>query len=190
MKIYTKKGDTGQTDLFGGVRVNKSDLRVEAYGSVDELLSLLGVIRAQTKDDELSDCLGRIQLELFSLNNELATPEGREPYGEILDGSAVLVLEEEIDACDKEIPPLDAFILPGGSLDSAQLQLARTVCRRAERVVVRLAQVETLRDTVIRYLNRLSDLCFALGRRANYRDGVEEVKIPTLREKLKGKAKK
>ena len=119
MKIYTKTGDTGDTGLLGGRRVSKSDLRVQAYGDVDEVVSLLGVICSQTNDSELISLLQEIQLELFLLNSELATPSVQAPKGELLSEDDVVRLEREIDRCDEEIPPLRSFILPGGSPDSA-----------------------------------------------------------------------
>lgn len=183
MKIYTKTGDTGDTGLLGGRRVSKSDLRVQAYGDVDEVVSLLGVICSQTNDSELISLLQEIQLELFLLNSELATPSDQAPKGELLSEDDVVRLEREIDRCDEEIPPLRSFILPGGSPDSAILQWTRTVCRRAERVTVELHHNDEVRPIVIRYLNRLSDLLFALGRRANYRDQVPEVLVTPLRQK-------
>ena len=183
MKIYTKTGDAGDTGLLGGRRVSKSDWRVQAYGDVDEVVSLLGVISSQTNDQELVELLQEIQLELFLLNSELATPADRATKGELIQEGDVLRMEQEIDRCDEEIPPLRSFILPGGSHTSALLQWARTVCRRAERSTVALHQQEEVRPIVIRYLNRLSDLLFALGRRANYRDNVDEVLVTPLREK-------
>lgn len=183
MKIYTKTGDQGDTSLFGGKRVLKSHLRVGAYGDVDELVSLLGVICSQSNDQELIDLLQDIQLELFLLNAELATPSGSTPKGELISEDDVVRMENEIDRCDEEIPPLRSFILPGGSQTSATLQWARTVCRRAERSAVELNQEDHVRPLLVRYLNRLSDLLFALGRRANYRDNVEELLVTPLRQR-------
>ena len=182
MKIYTKTGDKGQTGLFGGTRVSKTHPRVEAYGDVDELVSLLGLTRSYATDQALLDLLGDIQVDLFLLSSELATPENKKLKGEILEDEDVIRLEREIDRCDEEIPPLHSFVLPGGSQVSAWLQYARTVCRRAERTTIALAESFEVRGVLIRYLNRLSDLLFALGRRANIREGVEEVFISTLRE--------
>ncbi len=182
MKIYTKTGDTGDTGLFGGQRVSKSDLRVQAYGEADEVVSLLGVICSQSSDQELLTLLQELQLELFFLNSELATPSHQTPKGELITEEDVTRLEREIDRCDEEIPPLRSFVLPGGSPTSAMLQWARTVCRRAERATVQLHQRDEIRPLLIRYLNRLSDLLFALGRRANYRDNVSEVLVTSLRQ--------
>ncbi|MCB9640727.1 MAG: cob(I)yrinic acid a,c-diamide adenosyltransferase [Myxococcales bacterium] len=182
MKIYTRAGDGGETGLLGNVRVSKGSDRVEAYGSVDELVSWLGLVRTESNDPELSTQVGEIQATLFFVNSELATPSDREPFGEIIGEDAVSQLEDWIDACDEETPALKSFILPGGSKTSAQLHVARTICRRAERSVVRLMAEEPLRKVIVHYLNRLSDLLFALGRRANYREGVEEVLVNNLRK--------
>jgi cob(I)alamin adenosyltransferase len=182
VKIYTKTGDRGTTGLFGGPRVSKAHARVDAYGEVDELVSLMGLIRTLSNDDELTALLGDIQLELFLLSSELATPEDKKIKGETIQEEDIVRLEREIDRCDEEIPPLRSFILPGGSPVSAWLQYARTVCRRSERAVVRLMDEHQVRDELLRYLNRLSDLFFALGRRANVRDGVEEVLVEDLRQ--------
>lgn len=182
MKIYTKTGDQGQTGLFGGPRVSKNHPRVVAYGDVDEVVSLLGLIRAHTDRSEWLELLGEIQLELFLLSSELATPEDKKHKGERIEEEDVLRLEGEIDRCDASIPPLRSFILPGGSPMSAWLQYARSVCRRAERSVVLLAEQHEVRPVVLRYLNRLSDVLFALGRYATHIDGVDEVLVQTLRE--------
>lgn len=182
MKIYTKTGDQGQTGLFGGPRVSKNHPRVVAYGDVDEVVSLLGLIRAHTDRSEWLELLGEIQLELFLLSSELATPEDKKHKGERIEEEDVLRLEGEIDRCDASIPPLRSFILPGGSPMSAWLQYARSVCRRAERSVVLLAEQHEVRPVVLHYLNRLSDVLFALGRYATHIDGVDEVLVQTLRE--------
>jgi cob(I)alamin adenosyltransferase len=182
MKIYTRKGDQGETGLLGNIRVSKADRRVEAYGSVDELASWLGLIQAESHDPMLCEQIGEIQLTLFFVNSELATPAGRAPWGEVIEEAAVEQLERWIDACDEEIPPLRSFILPGGSKTAAQLHIARTVCRRAERELVRLYAQEELREILLRYLNRLSDLLFSLARRANYRDQSPEIEVTALRK--------
>ncbi|HAA57913.1 MAG TPA: cob(I)yrinic acid a,c-diamide adenosyltransferase [Myxococcales bacterium] len=183
MKIYTKKGDKGETGLLGNVRVSKAHIRVDAYGHVDELVSVMGLVRSMTEDQQLSDILGSIQLELFFLSSELATPPGRDVMGEVVEAESIEFMEQEIDRCDEELPPLKSFILPGGSVVASYLQLARTVCRRAERSVVHLAAEESVRPLLVQYLNRLSDLLFALGRRVNFREGIEDVKVSDLREK-------
>ncbi len=177
MKIYTKTGDRGDTGLFGGERVPKSDLRVEAYGDVDELDSVLGVVRTLELDADVDELVGRIQCELFDVGAELATAPGEEakllspPVGD----AEIARLEEAIDRAVVELPELASFILPGGSPAAAHLHVARCVCRRAERHVVALAGTQSVRPEVIRYLNRLSDLLFTWARLANHRAGVDDV---------------
>ncbi len=179
MKIYTRSGDEGETGLFGGGRVPKSHIRVEAYGAVDELNATLGMAVQTVADSEISARIQRIQQDLFTLGASLATP-GAE------DGSArakvppiplerIQEMEAWIDEATEETPPLTSFILPGGGPGSASLHLARTVCRRAERGVVRLNSQEPTDPGILRYLNRLSDLLFVLARLENHRAGVEDV---------------
>jgi cob(I)alamin adenosyltransferase len=180
MKIYTRTGDEGTTGLFGGGRVPKDHPRVQAYGTVDELNAVVGQAVALLEDDDLGDRLGRIQHDLFALGAVLATApveEGRpSPKGvPDLPGGRVEEMEAWIDEADEELPPLRAFILPGGSPAAASLHLARTVCRRAERAVVHLAGREEVDDAVLVYLNRLSDLLFAFARLANHRSGTPDV---------------
>ena len=179
MKLYTRGGDGGETSLFGGQRVRKSALRVEAYGSVDELNALLGLVRASLTDADLDDRLAAIQSALFDLGGELATPDVdlREQKGQKLPrvGDAEIVeLEGWIDASETEVEPLRSFILPGGAPAAARLHHARTVCRRAERRVVELADAEPVSERPVRYLNRLSDLLFVMARVVNRRAEVEE----------------
>ncbi len=181
MKVYTKKGDRGETGLLGNVRVSKDHLRVVAYGDTDELVSWMGLLRDETADEEFRELLGSIQLELFLLSSELATPVGGRVFGELLEEEAVLALEDWIDAWDEELPPLKSFILPGGHRLSSQLHVARTVCRRAERAVVSLGGVEEVREIPLKYLNRLSDFLFSMARIVAFREGAEEVKITDLR---------
>ena len=177
MKIYTKTGDRGETGLFGGARVKKSDPRVEAYGDVDELNSVLGVVRLERFDDEVDALLVRSQSALFDLGAELATaPDKRDKLMSVpVDEAAVEELEGAIDAADAELEPLKTFVLPGGSRAAAQLHLARCVCRRAERRVVALSAEQPVRGEIVRYLNRLSDLLFTWARLANHRAKVEDV---------------
>ncbi len=177
MKIYTKTGDDGSTGLFGGVRVLKHDLRVAAYGTVDELNSVIGLAAAAQTDAPLRDLLAARQHELFTLGSMLASDEKSGVVA--VDDSNVATLEAEIDRADTELAPLRNFVLPGGSMQSGWLHLARTVCRRAEREVSILRQ-ERPKDAVrfapaIRYLNRLSDWLFTMARLANMRAGVEDV---------------
>ena len=176
MKIYTKTGDQGDTSLFAGGRVSKEAPRVEAYGTVDELNACLGMICAQLSDGEVLDCLRRIQMELFDVGSDLATPTTaitRKPIPRIR-AEQTLRLEQWIDRYEKELSPLTRFILPSGSLAGATLHFARTVCRRAERRVVALSKVETINLELIRYLNRLSDLLFVLARLVNQRAQMPE----------------
>ena len=176
MKIYTRTGDAGETALFDGTRVPKSDPRVDAYGDVDELNALLGVVRAGAVDAELAARLERIQRDLFALGARLADPNARiaarvtKASVESLDAAQ---LEAWIDAADAELPPLRRFVLPGGSPAGALLHFARTVCRRAERRIVALGP-GAVDAAVLVSLNRLSDLLFVLARVANARAGASE----------------
>jgi cob(I)alamin adenosyltransferase len=177
VKIYTKKGDRGQTGLIDGSRVPKDDLRVAAYGEVDELGAVVGLIRAQGPDAELDGLLRETQRDLFMLGAQLADPSGA--VGErkakaALTAAHVERLEHAIDAREAGLPPLTAFILAGGSHRGALLHLARTVCRRAERAVVALSHRQSLDELVLVYLNRLSDLLFVLARDENHKAGTPE----------------
>lgn len=176
MKIYTKTGDSGDTSLFGGERVPKDALRIEAYGSVDELNSILGIIRSMKPHTSLDTMLSKIQNQLFEVGADLATPFAHKSSGiPRIQRSHAGTLEKQIDSLEKKLTPLKSFILPGGSLIASQLQFARTVCRRAERGVVRLSRNEDIGDHVIVYLNRLSDLLFVMARYANVLDRHAEV---------------
>ena len=179
MKIYTKTGDEGETGLFGGGRVGKDHVRVAAYGDVDELNSVLGLVRATAPEDFHADLLESIQRDLFSIGGQLATPD-RAKVAAALEKAAfsaerVAVLERAIDDAIRELPPLRAFVLPGGTPKAAALHLARTTCRRAERGVVHLAREQAIQPLFIAYLNRLSDLLFTLARLANHRAGLPDV---------------
>lgn len=177
MKIYTKTGDRGETGLFGGARVSKASVRVNAYGDVDELNSVLGVVVAHVDDIQRSELLRQIQSELFVLGAELAkNPDKDVDLGmPLLAEADVERLERSIDELDQALAPLKTFILPGGSFAAAFLHMARTTCRRAERALVELAQGESVREELVRYLNRLSDLLFTLARAENARAGVSDV---------------
>ena len=177
MKIYTRTGDAGSTGLLGGARIAKDGLRIEAYGTVDELNAALGAARALgTPDAALDAALARVQVDLFALGAALASAPGRElRAGEGVTAADIERLEREIDAWEAELPPLRSFVLPGGSGAAALLHLARTVCRRAERSVVRLAREESAPAEILVYLNRLSDLLFTLARLANHRAGVGDL---------------
>ena len=177
MKIYTRTGDEGETGLGDGARVGKDTLRVDCYGEVDELNACLGVVRSQHEDEGLDVLLGHVQRDLFALGAQLADPQARvaerKPKAAVTP-EHVKRLEDAIDARQETLPPLKAFILPGGSPAGALLHFARTVCRRAERRVVALARHEQVDPLVVTYLNRLSDLLFVLARDANRTAGVAE----------------
>ena len=179
MKIYTKTGDEGLTGLFGGGRVSKDDPRVEAYGDVDELNAVLGVVRAADVMPRIDEVLVPIQRDLFSIGALLATPDLTKMHQHLekaqIHDERIAELELEIDACDRELEPLRAFIVPGGTPRAAALHVARTVCRRAERRVIHLQREVEIPQIVVVYLNRLSDLLFTLARLANARSGAGEV---------------
>ena|SRR5258706_8259918 len=180
MKIYTRTGDTGDTGLFGGQRVRKNDLRVAACGAVDELNSVLGIVRSFGPTDDLDTLLNSIQNDLFAIGADLATPfDSGETHGSVtvkrLLPDRTLGLEPRIDQLEAELTPLTQFILPGGSIVASYLHFARTVCRRAERECVALASDQTINAEVIRYLNRLSDLLFVMARVTNKRSGLSDV---------------
>jgi cob(I)alamin adenosyltransferase len=176
--IYTKTGDTGETGLFGGGRVGKDDARVDAYGEVDELNAALGLARSLTLEPELDALARTLQEQLFTVGSVLATPHGSKAEAHIprLRPEWATAMEKAIDTFDAELPPMDAFILPGGSPQSAALHLARTICRRAERRVVPLYRSGKVDLEVIRFLNRLSDLLFTMARVANHRAKIQDVK--------------
>ena len=179
MKIYTKTGDAGQTGLFGGGRVSKDDPRVEAYGDVDELNAVLGLVRAVEMMPRIDEVLVPIQRDLFSIGALLSTPDLEKMHDHLakaqVDDERIAGLEHAIDACEKELEPLRAFIVPGGTPKAAALHVARTVCRRAERRVIHLQRDVEIPQIVVVYLNRLSDLLFTLARVANVRAGAGEV---------------
>lgn len=177
MRIYTKTGDDGTTGLFGGTRVDKDSLRVEAYGTVDELNSELGSARAEALPPELDQLLARIQEDLFCVGAELACTPGKEstlPSPKVGAGE-IERLEQAIDESEASLPPLKNFVLPGGSRAAIALHLARTVCRRAERRVLSAGHEAPVRREVLVYLNRLGDLLFVLARRANQLEGRADV---------------
>lgn len=179
MKIYTKTGDRGDTGLFGGGRVPKDHPRVEAYGDIDELNAQLGVVRAVDMMPRIDEVIVPIQRDLFSLGALLATPQPDKVAQHLekarLDERRIAELEHAIDDGERELTPLTAFILPGGTPKSAALHVARTVCRRAERRVIALGHEVEIPQIVVIYLNRLSDLLFVLARVANRRAGAAEV---------------
>lgn len=175
-RIYTRTGDDGETGLFGGGRVPKSHRRVAAYGTVDELNAVIGWVVTLLADDARAEPLVTIQGDLFSLGAHLATPTDARSREHLppLPEDRVAELERWIDEAEEELDPLGSFILPGGAQAGAALHIARTVCRRAERVVVRLAAEEEIDPLITVYLNRLSDLLFVRARLANRRAGVPE----------------
>lgn len=180
MKIYTKTGDGGDTGLIDGSRVQKDDPRVSAYGDIDELQAMLGVIKSGLPaGSPLGTLLMTIQKDLFSLSARLADPKDRiaQRKGKVVTGDdRIEALEREIDHREAELPPLKAFILAGGGPTGAQLHLARTICRRAERSVVGLARQVSIDPVIGTYLNRLSDLLFVMARHENHRAELPEDK--------------
>ena len=183
-RIYTKRGDSGETGLVGGQRVPKDDPRIDAYGTVDELNAFVGLacvsaaelIARETRISLLFAILRRVQHELFNLGSILATkPEDVHPKQPRVTDAEVRQLEQEIDAMNEELPPLRSFVLPGASRIDAELHACRTVCRRAERLLVGLSRVEPVPPEAIRYLNRLSDALFVWSRWTNHLLGVAEV---------------
>lgn len=175
-RIYTRTGDEGETGLFGGGRVPKFHPRVAAYGEVDELNAVIGWTITLLDDAEMRDRLASIQADLFTVGGHLATPPGSRSEGHLpaLPADRADEFERWIDQTEIGLEPLSSFILPGGSTAGAALHLARTVCRRAERAVVALAEDHDVPAPILVYLNRLSDLLFELARLANRRAGVEE----------------
>ena len=183
MKIYTKTGDKGKTSLFGGTRVPKHHLRIEAYGTVDELNSYIGLIRDQKIDNNTSKTLLKIQNELFTIGSMLATPpkketlkSGKKRLGiNEISLDEILFLEKEIDAMQKLVPEMTNFILPGGHQTVSFCHIARCVCRRAERLTVQLHEEEPLNEHVLVYLNRLSDYLFVLARKLTIDNQAKEI---------------
>ena len=192
-RVYTRRGDRGETDLVGGERIRKDSPRIEAYGTVDELNAAVGVARAANEaelatDDahaaarrELDDILRRLQNQLFDLGGELATPPAAAaPESFRMSGAEVKGLEATIDHCLKDLAPLKSFILPGGSSAAAYLHLARTMCRRAERIMVALNDKpgETVTAAALKYVNRLSDFLFVAARSMNHKGATDVLWVP------------
>lgn len=177
MKIYTKTGDIGETSLFGGKRVSKSNLRIEAYGTVDELNAQIGLLISQISLNEVKKQLIEIQDRLFTLGSSLAAdPENDKLITPDILESDIEFLEKSIDKMEEELPPLQHFILPGGHVAVAQAHVVRTVCRRAERRCVELNQLQSIDPLIIKYLNRLSDYFFVTSRYIGMVLKVDEVK--------------
>lgn len=176
MKIYTKTGDAGTTALFGGARVPKHHIRIESYGTLDELNSTLGLLRSGGIPVDLDEFLMGLQQDLFVLGSHLAAEPGKvHGYLPELEAGAVERIEQAIDSMEAGLPPLKNFILPGGHALAAQAHICRCICRRAERLVCHLAEQETIPPEIVRYLNRLSDYFFVLARTLNLRMGIADV---------------
>ena len=191
MKIYTKTGDKGKTSLFGGTRVPKYHLRIEAYGTIDELNAHIGLVRDQKVDDHTASILLKIQNELFTLGSMLATPPEKELLKsgkqrltiEKTDANKIMVLENEMDAMNETLPPMTHFILPGGNPIVSHCHIARCVCRRAERITTQLSDESNLNPQILIYLNRLSDYLFVLARKLTF--DTKSLEIPWIPEKIK-----
>lgn len=176
MKIYTKTGDKGQTSLIGGTRVAKHHIRIEAYGTVDELNSWMGVVRDSISGETTKQLIIDIQEKLFTIGSHLASdPEkSRMKLPEIND-EHVAVMEAAMDAIEKTVPPMKNFVLPGGHLAVSHCHVARCVCRRAERCIIHLSETAEVNEVIIRYVNRLSDYLFMLSRKLTHELGAEEI---------------
>lgn len=175
-RVYTKKGDDGMTSLVGGVKVSKTNSRIEAYGTVDELSADLGLLASWMKDGEDKDLIFRIQRNLFTICSNLATDSAKTPIAPsyTLPTEEVDILEDQIDFINHSIPPLESFILPGGCHEAAICHVCRTVCRRAERRIFFLHETAEVGQEILSYINRLSDYLFVLARKLNFVEGVRE----------------
>ena len=176
-KVYTKTGDQGETSIIGGIRVKKSCERLEAYGTVDELSSHLGILASMLPDGEDKDLIIRIQNNLFSVCSNLATDQSQTPLydsAKLADGE-IEVLEHQVDEIMNFLPERQGFILPGGTQAAAQAHVCRTVCRRAERRIVALSEVAQISPETLQYVNRLSDYLFVLAKKINFNTGVSEI---------------
>lgn len=181
MKIYTKTGDKGQTSLYGGKRVSKTDLRVEAYGTLDELNAFIGYAKSLIENPTIAEQLAIIQSDVFTLSAEMATPSdkitlanGKPRLPLIIENKDIAKLEKWIDIWQENLPPLQYFILPSGGLASSSLHICRTITRRAERISVALQETESLREELLQYLNRLSDYFFVIARIVAKESGNKE----------------
>lgn len=184
MKIYTGFGDAGKTSLLGGAVVPKNDARVHLYGTLDELNSVIGLLRSKVDEQHSTDLLLQIQHHVFVLSSELAagTEQATSKLTELITEEHIHMLEAAIDAMSEILPPLKNFILPGGTEAAGFSHLARTVCRRAERLLVELQQLQSVRPAALIYLNRLSDYFFVLARYLNFLSGVADVSWPGLKK--------
>jgi cob(I)alamin adenosyltransferase len=185
MKIYTGFGDKGDTALFGGETVKKNHLRVEMYGTLDELNSLIGLLRNKNNDTQIDRVLENIQNELFTYGSEIATPDEtkRAKFAEHISELHINTLENAIDRFMEKLPELKNFVLPGGNEAASYAHLARTVCRRAERMLIKLANKINIRNELIVYLNRLGDLLFVIARYENFLENIEDVIWKGIRNK-------
>lgn len=177
-KVYTKTGDDGTTGLVGGNRVKKYDLRLECYGTIDELNASIGLIRSHEIEEELKGLLTQIQNKLFNIGSRLASDEKGEEFTAKLEikREDIEVLEKAIDHFEETLPELRNFILPGGEVSVAQCHMARTICRRAERRIVEFSEQTHVQDDMIKYVNRLSDFLFVLARKLSHSKGIEETR--------------
>ena len=176
MKIYTRTGDKGETSLLGGARVSKADLKIEAYGTVDELNSYIGLLRDHNELSSTRELLIQIQENLFTIGSKLAIESGKSfDYVPDIDPSEVEILEKEMDWMDKHLPEMRNFVLPGGHPLISYCHITRCVCRRSERLVIALGNRESVDEIIIKYLNRLSDFLFVLARKLTVDLGVDEI---------------
>jgi cob(I)alamin adenosyltransferase len=191
MKIYTKTGDKGETSLYGGTRVPKYHLRIEAYGTVDELNSHIGLLRSYLTDKHTSEILLKVQNDLFTMGATLATPPEKEKLKSGKDRLSItkisekeiILLEQEIDTMETTLPQMTHFVLPGGHPTVSFCHVARSVCRRAERLIVQLHHNEPIDDYILTYFNRLSDYLFVLARKLTFDNNIEEIPwIPPKRK--------
>ena len=176
-KVYTRRGDTGMTDLVGGVRIKKNDVRLEAYGTIDELSSHLGLLVTMMDESEDRQLVLRIQNDLFNVGTHLATDQSQTPLYDSarLPEGEVALLERAIDRINDELPGFQGFVLPGGTQAAAQCHVCRTVCRRAERRIDSLMEVAQVGPEIVKFVNRLSDYLFVLAKKINFNTGVDEI---------------
>ena len=174
MKIYTKTGDDGNTGLQGDFRISKSHPRILAYGTVDEANAAIGVVLTNTLDDDISQLLNQLQNDLFLLGSDLSNQNLNDLKNRVT-LEMIEKLEESIDTFESELPPITNFILPGGNVAASQIHQVRTIVRRAETLVVKLSDKDEINSNCIKYLNRLSDLMFVMGRLINKRNGIEDI---------------
>ena len=175
MKIYTKTGDNGTTSLFGGKRIDKDDIRIESYGTVDELNSHIGLLMAEINDEALYIQLLEIQSRLFTVGSNLASDPDKEMITPDLDTADISSLELAMDNMDAHLSPLQNFIMPSGNRAVAQAHVCRTVCRRAERIVITLSKISKVDNILIKYLNRLSDFFFIVARFQAHLSGIKDI---------------